>query len=37
MGNTLRHSPIMLAEAMRFAMVISCAMALIAAGRFVPF
>jgi len=37
MDTTLRQSPIMFAEAMRFAMVMSCAMALIAAGRFVPF
>jgi len=37
MGNTLRLSPVMFADAMRFAMVMSCAMALIAAGRFAPF
>jgi hypothetical protein len=37
MGISLRHSPVLFEEAMRFAMVLGCAVALIGAGRFVPF
>jgi hypothetical protein len=37
MGITLRHSPILIEEAMRFVMVLGCACALIGAGRFIPF
>jgi hypothetical protein len=37
MGITARLSPVLFEEALRFAMVLTCACALIGAGRFVPF
>jgi len=37
MVQTLRNPALMLEEALRFAVVIGCAVALIGAGRFVPF
>jgi hypothetical protein len=37
MVQTLRNPALLLEEALRFAVVIGCAVALIGAGRFVPF
>lgn len=37
MGIILRLSPALFEEALRFAVVLGCATALIAAGRFLPF
>ena len=37
MVQTLRHPIVLIEETLRFAVVIGCAVALIGAGRFVPF
>jgi hypothetical protein len=37
MVHALRHSTVLVEEALRFAVVFGCAAALIGAGRFLPF